>query len=136
MLNYRPVNYSSGVLMAILQFKAPFPPSSNTAYYTDRRTGTRHLSSKGKAYKEEVGFLVNRFRDFFPGKERLYVKFNMHPPDSRRRDIMNFEKLLTDCFSKVIFKDDCQIDHFEIIRGKNKPGGSVEVSIEDMFYGL
>lgn len=113
-----------------LSFVVPFPPSSNTAYYTDRITNTRHLSEKGRAYKKEVALLVRRYEKLF-WSSRLHVVYTLHCPDNRKRDIMNYEKVLTDCFSRWIFQDDSQIDHFESIRGENKKGGELKVLIEE-----
>ena len=116
--------------MSRLSFVVPFPPSSNTAYYTDKRTNTRHLSQKGRAYKKEVALLIRHYENLF-STSRLHVVYTLHCPDKRKRDIMNFEKVLTDCFSKFIFADDSQIDHFESIRGEIKKGGEIEVMIEE-----
>jgi crossover junction endodeoxyribonuclease RusA len=112
-------------------FKVPFPPSSNTSYYTDKRTNTRHLTKKGKKYKEDIRKLTGRYRDLFGKADRLHVIYVLNPPDKRKRDVMNFEKLLSDAFSKFIYPDDSQIDHAEQKRGViEKPLGSAMVLIE------
>lgn len=115
----------------LIQFEVPFPPSSNTAYPTNKQ-GRRFLSDKGKAYKAEVGFSIRKYNGLFKKHDRLSVTFVMFPPDKRKRDICNYEKLLMDCFTGTIFPDDEMVDHFEIKRGGIIKGGLMEVLIKDI----
>jgi len=115
-----------------LKFTTPFPPSANTAYPTCKVTGRRYTSPKVKIFKEEVALLIRSYYQAFDKSDRLHVTFKMHPPDKRKRDVANFEKVLVDCFSGFIFPDDEQIDHFEIKRGPVAKGGFMGVTIEVM----
>ena len=101
--------------------RLPFPPSLNRIYKTRRGQTGMYLSAEGKAYKELVKLIVIREKitTLFG---RLNVFVTVHAPDNRSRDIMNLEKISSDALQDAgVFKNDNQIDSYQIVRGATKP---------------
>jgi Holliday junction resolvase RusA-like endonuclease len=92
----------------------PYPPSTNHAYTV--RNGRKIKSATARAYAHEVGWRVAdhvRTGEQPPERwdgRRLHVTIDVHPPDARRRDISNTEKLCVDAVAYQLGFDDSQID--------------------------
>jgi Holliday junction resolvase RusA-like endonuclease len=92
----------------------PYPPSTNHAYTV--RNGRKIKSATARAYANEVSWRVaDHVRSgeqpppSFDGT-RLSVIIDVHPPDLRRRDLANLEKLAIDATAHQLGFDDSQID--------------------------
>ena len=92
----------------------PYPPSTNHAYTV--RNGRKVKSAEARAYAHEVGWRVadhvrtgEQPPPSFDGT-RLSVIIDVHPPDLRRRDLANLEKLAIDAVAHQLGFDDSQID--------------------------
>lgn len=71
----------------------PLPPSSNTAYPTDWIRKRRHKSKKLETWLDEnMGTLCAVTERFVCAGIRIKLFF----PDRRRRDILNYQKVLID----------------------------------------
>jgi Holliday junction resolvase RusA-like endonuclease len=90
-----------------VQIELPFPPSSNTAYPTDR-SGGRRLGKKGRAWKEEAAqLLAIALRGYtVPDDRALIITMYAYLPDNRPRDLANHEKLPIDALCEHLHIDD------------------------------
>jgi len=86
--------------------KLPWPPSVNT-YYTVAR-GRKILSKKGRQFKSDCGFYIDRLAD--PMKGKLHVEISVCMPDKRKRDLDNLLKPILDALGNYcVYEDDSQI---------------------------
>lgn len=112
----------------------PWPPTSNHAYATVRSsTGTsrRIKSQNAKNYALVAQILTKRTHPtpIFTASDRIAVTLTLHPPDARRFDIANREKILIDAISPVLGFDDNQIDFIAIERQHPDGTGTVIATI-------
>jgi crossover junction endodeoxyribonuclease RusA len=87
----------------------PSVPSLNHVY-RNVAINRRILMPKGKAWKEEVGWIAATQRAkqswAFSTKEKLVMELEIFWPDRRRRDADNCLKLLADTLEGILFEDD------------------------------
>lgn len=101
----------------MIELTLPFPPSTNTVWRNLR--GRTLLSKRGREFRRLVGEIVGQQYDDAPLRGRLSVRVTLYPPDSRKRDIDNYNKALLDALTHAqVWVDDEQIDHLTIIRGE------------------
>lgn len=100
----------------------PWPVSINRYL---RRAGVRmHTTHEAKAYRRDVGCLLAGVSGF--GAARIAVDIQACPPDNRRRDLDNVQKVLCDALMHAgLFDDDSQIDDLRIWRGPVRKGDGV-----------
>ena len=112
-----------------LVIQIPWPPSANTYY---RHVGHKILiSKKGRAYQKaiQVQAMVEHWERFF--RCRLSITILACPPDRRRRDLDNTQKVIFDSLQNAgIYDDDEQIDFFSIERKEVEKPGKVILKIE------
>ena len=123
----------------MMRLELPFPPSTNTAYATVR--GRRVKTKRAREYAEHVQFLcsVNAWCDTWIIKTqeldvmpRLAVTIEVHPPDRRRRDLANMEKLCVDAVFSYLGMDDSLIDDLHLTRRElDKPHGKLVMTIRE-----
>ena len=123
----------------MMRLVLPFPPSTNTAYATVR--GRRVKTKRAREYAEHVQFLcsVNAWCDTWIIKTqeldvmpRLAVTIEVHPPDRRRRDLANMEKLCVDAVFSYLGMDDSLIDDLHLTRHElDKPHGKLVMTIRE-----
>ena len=77
-----------------LTLELPFPPSVN--HYLGRRGHQTYKTAKAKAYNSEVYALVLQARANLGLDTPLTVWYQYWFPDRRKRDVANYEKVLTD----------------------------------------
>ena len=66
------------------------------------------------------------------GSSRVEVDIQAYPPDRRKRDLDNIQKILLDSLQAAgIYKDDCQVDKITISRGPVVPEGMIVVDIKE-----
>ena len=127
----------------MMRLVLPFPPSTNTAYATVR--GRRVKTKRAREYAEHVQFLcsVNAWCDTWIIKTqeldvmpRLAVTIEVHPPDRRRRDLANMEKLCVDAVFSYLGMDDSLIDDLHLTRHElDKPHGKLVMTIREADRG-
>lgn len=106
----------------------PYPPSTNALYNPVR--GRFILSAAGRAYHREVALAVLLAGRPQAPAGRLRVALDVFPPDRRRRDIANVEKVVTDSLVGAgVMVDDCLIDRWEITRRAVVRGGRLVVCV-------
>ena len=104
-----------------MTLKLPYPPTTNHAYAV--RNGRKIKSATARAYANEVSWRVADERRVDPDgwhptpTDRLTVVIHVHPPDNRRRDLANTEKLALDAVCAALDIDDSQIDQLTLVRG-------------------
>ena len=127
----------------MMRLVLPFPPSTNTAYATVR--GRRVKTKRAREYAEHVQFLcsVNAWCDTWIIKTheldvmpRLAVTIEAHPPDRRRRDLSNMEKLCVDAVFSYLGMDDSLIDDLHLTRHElDRPDGKLVMTIREADRG-
>ncbi len=109
----------------VYMYNLPYPPSLNRAYRTYK--GRIILSAVARDYIQAVKLAVGIALNL---SGRLAVVINVYPPDKRRRDIANCEKLLCDSMTKAgVWVDDSLIDDLHIIRHPVAKGGRIVVAV-------
>lgn len=113
----------------------PFPPSVNT-YWRSPNSGPlkgRHLiSAKGRAYQSAVcAAIIEQLRRLpKPSSSPASVEILLYPPDSRRRDIDNYNKALFDALTHAgIWEDDSQVKRMLVEWAPQVADGKVEITI-------
>lgn len=112
----------------------PWPPSANNLYLNLPHGRGRTLSPQGRAYHAVVHTRVlEQLRRYPRLAGRLGVTLAINPPDRRRRDICNLEKIVSDSLTKAqVWNDDSQIDDMHITRDEILAGGRVVVTIREL----
>ena len=107
----------------------PWPVSINRYL---RRAGVRmHTTNEAKAYRRDVGWLCSAAPRF--GSAQLTLTIIAFPPDNRRRDLDNIEKVLIDSLMHAgLFDDDSQIvEKHSYKKEPRKPHGAVMVVLSE-----
>ena len=106
-----------------MTLKLPYPPTTNHAYTVAR--GRKIKTAVARQYANAVAWLVADERRVDPQgwypttADRLTVVVHVHPPDNRKRDLDNTEKLALDAVCSALDIDDSQIDQLTLVRGVN-----------------
>ena len=92
------------------------PPSDNSVY---RRRGGygMYLTQEGKAWKELVSIMANKFK---PLEGEVAISLEFVFTDKRRRDAQNHIKLTLDALQGHFYLDDSQIHHLTVIKRYGK----------------
>lgn len=106
----------------------PWPPTIND-YWKPVRSAL-YLGRKGRLYREAVAEAV---REQMPGitlDERVMCEVTLYPPDSRVRDLDNYNKGLLDALTHSgMWLDDALIDQLFVYRGVVRKPGVVKVEL-------
>jgi crossover junction endodeoxyribonuclease RusA len=117
----------------VKEFTLPYPPSLNRAYRAV--SGRVILSAIARDYIDviAVSTYAQGARSVNPIMGRIAVCMQIFPPDRRRRDIANCEKLLCDSLTKArVWDDDSQIDRLTLIRMPNVKDGKIIVQVQQL----
>jgi crossover junction endodeoxyribonuclease RusA len=113
----------------------PYPPTTNHAYTVSR--GRKVKTNKARAYQTAVQGECMTQLSFMclpawtrDTTARLKVKVIVHPPDRRKRDLANTEKLAIDAVFDWLGLDDSQIDDLRLVRDEVQTDGLLVVEIE------
>lgn len=107
----------------------------NTLYPTNRRTGRRFLSKRGKLFAAKVMWAVAQRASIvpLPLTGRLGYLLSLYPPDRRTRDLSNVLKAIEDSLTKAgVWLDDSQVDVLEVRRMPVTKGGRATIEIYDL----
>lgn len=110
--------------------RLPHGPSVNEYYRKDFRTGTQHITKKGRLYRNTLIWLVRASdRSVLPLLGDLQVEVQVMARDRRwRHDLDNYWKALLDAGTHAgIWGDDRQIEDERIYRTYDK---SIEPYLE------
>ena len=111
----------------------PFPPSVNACYRAIPRGKICAviISKDGRAYKERIKTLLSDNSKLLTDN-RLMVSIRLFMPDKRRRDIDNYNKILLDSLTGIVWEDDSQIDILTIGRDEIIKGGKVIITVKEL----
>ena len=112
-----------------LKLIVPFPPSVNH-YLLKHRFGVTK-TSKTKAYNQLILFDIKLQKANLNLDIPLFVTYNFWMPDKRKRDIANYEKVLTDSLVVAgVMTDDNIIHKWQMEKMGIIKNGKVEVIIK------
>jgi len=85
-------------------------PFTVNAQYIRKKGAARYiLSNEARAYGDSVGWQVKTQWRGKPLQGDLEVSFYYYFGDNRRRDHLNFNKILADRFNQIVWNDDSQM---------------------------
>lgn len=98
------------------QITYPWPPTTNNAYTNvkNRRVKSR-IAREYTQLATQITQLKHPKPPFTP-TDRLTITIDLHPPDARKFDIANREKVLIDAIAPILGFNDSQIDKLIITR--------------------
>ena len=109
-----------------MQLTLPWPPSTN--HYWMAARGRVILTADARAYHYAITRLIGPLR---APQGRLRVELHAYPPDRRRRDLDNLQKVLLDSLTCAKFWDDDElIDDLRIVRREQIKDGQIIFSVE------
>jgi len=90
------------------------------------------MTAEGKKYKADAQLMIQAQGVRNPHDALSLIHYCFYWPDNRRRDTDNFLKVLKDCLTGLLYKDDCwQCTPTEVIENQLEPGnGHVVISWE------
>jgi len=119
---------------ARLRARLPYPPSTNTAY---ANVNNRRVKTKAaREYTQAVQAIIIQHPDWVPlhlaaNKTATFtVEIIAHPPDNRRRDLANLEKIPMDAIFTLLDADDSQVTHINMIKEQPRAPGHILITIE------
>ncbi len=115
----------------MIELTLPWPPTINHAKHFWR--GRVVTSKAARDYRNEVKVIAAMAAPGINlGESRLEVNIWAFPPDNRKRDLDNIQKVLIDALQAAgLFKDDSQIDYLGVTRAVKTAGGMVTVQISE-----
>ena len=119
--------------MNSITLEIPYPPSVNSIYRHAVRGkhSVMFMTDKGKKYQQVIRAIMLEQGSPRFGLARLHIVVEAFPPDRRKRDLGNLDKVLMDSLEKAqVFEDDSQIDRLTYIRKSVEKGGKVIVKIQ------
>ena len=117
--------------MKNIKLNLPWPPSWNHIYGIGKGKVYKKKAAHDFALAVKVAMAKKRGAEGF-GSSRVEVDIQAYPPDRRKRDLDNIQKILLDSLQSAgIYKDDCQVDKITISRGPVVPEGMIVVDIKE-----
>ena len=122
----------------MIQFTLPWPPSVNQLHapFVNPKTGRPgiRLTSKAKRYKRlAAGHLMIQRLTLRKLTGDLRCTITARPPDNRRRDMSNLDKIVHDCITDAqVWIDDSQATDTRVVKGLPVKGGLLEITIEQL----
>jgi len=115
-----------------LRFPLTFTPSVTSYKLPHPQVrGLYFLTAKAKEFRENVRAIVlSQCGIMKPLRTDLLVDIKLYPPDARRRDCDNYQKVLFDSLQAAgVFIDDMQIQSFRVTKFAAVKGGVVIIDI-------
>lgn len=107
------------------------PKSTQHCYLYTARAGRvqGYMKAECKTLKEDYQWQTRSQFKGSPFSTPLYVEMRIYHGDKRTRDIDNFNKLVFDALTGIVWEDDGQIEHLVITRHYDKERPRVEMEI-------
>lgn len=103
------------------------PQSTNHIY---RHAGHRvYMTKEGADLKESYQWQIKSQYRKKPLEEDVKLKIELFFGDNRKRDIDNYNKILLDALSGILYVDDSQIVSLEIIKNKDIKNPRIEITL-------
>lgn len=93
------------------------------------RFATMYMSKAGKELKESYQWQLKSQYKGKPLTKEIDLRVELFFGDERKRDIDNYNKILLDSMSGIIFEDDSQIQSLLVVKNKDKANPRIEISI-------
>ena len=104
------------------------PKSTNNIY---RFAGHRmYMTSKGKTLKEDYQWQLKSQYKGKPLTKELDLRIELFFGDKRIRDIDNYNKLVLDACSKILWEDDVQIMSLLLVKNYDKKNPRIEMIVD------
>jgi len=114
-----------------IKLNLPWPPSWNHIYGIGKGKVYKKQAAHDFALAVRVAIAKKRGWEGF-GLSRVEIDIQAYPPDRRKRDLDNIQKILLDSLQAVgVYKDDSQVDKITIQRGPAVPEGMVAIEIKE-----
>jgi crossover junction endodeoxyribonuclease RusA len=91
-----------------------------------------YMTAEGKAIKEAYGWEAKQQWKNPPIKGEVAVTVVLFFGDKRKRDIDNFNKLILDSLSGIVWDDDVQIVYLSVEKRHDKENPRAEISITEI----
>lgn len=95
-----------------------------------------YMSKEGKALKESYQWQVKSQWKAKPLTEDVKLRVELFFGDKRARDIDNYNKLLLDACTGIVFDDDSQIQELYLKKNYDKKNPRIEIEIVDYLESL
>lgn len=118
-----------------MKFILPGEPKSTNSLYKSAPRGrfrTIYMSQEGKLLKEYYQYLLKQQYQGPILNLRVKLRIKLCFKDNRRRDIDNYNKLVLDACTGIIWEDDCQIDELFITKEIDKKNPRIELECKNM----
>ena len=93
----------------MIEYAIPGHPMSVNHMYGSKKNGGRFLKKEGKQWKENIALECLSKFGRVNSREPIIVQIIYFFPDNHRRDVTNYDKVLLDALSGVLYVDDSQI---------------------------
>lgn len=113
----------------MISFSLPWPPSVNHMYITRRGSFQRIRTETARNYDNTVYAIVHNLCKL-TGNLELTIK--LFPPDNRRRDIDNYNKITLDALTHAgVWTDDSQVKKLHLsMEDTDKANPRVEITAD------
>jgi len=88
-----------------------------------------YMTQKGKELKESYQWQIKSQYKGKPKTNDIDLRVELFFGDDRRRDIDNYNKILLDSLSGILYEDDSQIQSLLIIKNKDKKNPRIEIQL-------
>lgn len=107
------------------------PLSTNHIYKTScvRKFASVYMSKDGKDLKESYQWQLKSQYKGKPLKTDIDLRIELFFGDNRKRDIDNYNKIVIDSLTGILFEDDSQIQSLLIIKNKDLKNPRVEIQL-------
>ncbi len=103
------------------------PYTTNSLY---AHTGHRkYMTTKGKELKESYQWQIKSQYKGKPIKNDIDLRVELFFGDNRIRDIDNYNKILLDAFTGILWEDDSQIQSLLIVKNKDLKNPRIEIQL-------
>ena len=107
------------------------PQSTNHIYKTTCRGkfASVYMSKEGKDLKESYQWQIKSQYKGKPKTGDLDLRIELFFGDNRKRDIDNYNKILLDAFTGILWEDDSQIQSLLIVKNKDIKNPRIELTL-------
>lgn len=125
----RRASYLTTAAALPLTFFVPGLPRPKQSFRM-RHDGRHFTAPDVKAWQNAVAQVARLAYKGAPVADYLHVTLTFALPDNRRRDADNLSKCVLDGLNKIIWKDDTQVMHLEVIKLQGMGAADCGVTVE------